>query len=359
MKMTDTSDLTLEMLLIVIVNYRTADLVVDCLDSLEGEVAALPSARVIIVDNDSQDNSFETIGAKIKESGWGEWAQVVAAPDNGGYASGNNFAIRDALVNDNAPDYFWLLNPDTRVRPGAATALLTFASSHPEAGIFGSALSDENGPWPFAFRFPSLLSEIESGLRLGLISKILNRWKVMRELTEEPAKVDWVPGASMLVRRAVFESVGLMDERFFLYFEETDFCLRAHRAGWTCWYVPDSKVHHLRGQSTGVTKIGSQKPLPTYWFESRRRYFVKNKGLFYSIVIDFFWISSLALWRFRRFIQGKPDTDPPGLLGDAIRQSTLLKGRDGNSILDEEFHHEINNSDAADRDLNTRVVKPR
>ena len=131
----------------------------------------------------------------------------------------------------------------------------------------------------------------------------------------------------MLVRREVYDTIGLMDEGFFLYFEETDFCLCAHRAGWECWYVPEGNVHHIRGQSTGLTEIGSKRRLPSYWFDSRRRYFIKSHGFPFAVLADVLWISSLSLWRLRRRLQGKPDTDPSHLLADAITQSVVFKGR--------------------------------
>src|SRR5277367_5597369 len=90
-------------------------------------------------------------------------------------------------------------------------------------------------------------------------------------------RTDWVNGASMMVRREVFDSIGLMDEKFFLYYEETDFCLRALEAGWPTWTVPSSRVVHLEGQSTGATgAIAKRKRVPKYWFDSRRRYFRKH-----------------------------------------------------------------------------------
>ncbi len=315
-----------ERVLVVIVNYRTADLVAEGLASLEQEVLAHPGSRVVVVDNDSGDGSAEKLQSLITEKSWQSWADVIASPVNGGFSSGNNIAIRQTLESRNTPDFFWLVNPDAWVYPGAMQALLSFARTHPRAGILGSALTDENGPWRVAFRFPSLPGQIESGLRLGVASKLLDRWRTSRDMGDEPAIVDWVSGASMFVRREVYSAIGLMDEGFFLYFEETDFCLRAHRAGWECWYVPDSKVHHIRGQSTGVTELGSKRRLPNYWFDSRRRYFIKSHGLTYAILADLLWIASLSLWRLRRRLQKKPDTDPSQLLIDSITQSTFLKG---------------------------------
>lgn len=314
-------------LLVVIVNYRTANLVINCLRSLADEVKSLSGVSVVVVDNASGDNSVEQIGTAIKTEGWGEWASLIPSKYNGGYASGNNLAIRPVLESNNPPSYFYLLNPDTEVRPGALQTLVEFMDRHREVGIAGSSLELEDGQaWPIAFRFPTLLSELDSGLRLGIVSQLLSRWVIARTMTEEACQVDWLPGASMMIRREVFESVGLMDEEYFLYYEETDYCLQAKKAGWSCWYVPQSRVMHIAGQSTGVTAKNSQnKRLPKYWFESRQRYFVKNYGWLYSALTDAVWIVSFTLWRIRRVIQRKPDLDPQNYLSDFIGNSVFSK----------------------------------
>ncbi len=314
-------------LLVVIVNYRTAPLTIDSLRALVPEVQSLPGTHVTVVDNDSQDGSAEKIGAAIASEGWGDWATLIPSSLNGGYSYGNNLAIRPVLETDNPPDYFLLLNPDTQVRPGALKALVDFMEQHAEVGIAGSSFENRDGaPWLTAFRFPTVLSELENGIRLGLVSKLLSRWTVAQDMTDQPQQVDWLPGASMMVRRQVFDSIGLMDEEYFLYYEETDFCLQANRAGWSCWYVPQSRVMHIAGQSTGVTSTdGPPKRMPQYLFDSRRRYFVKNHGWLYAVLADFAWSSGYALWRLRRIVQRKPDTDPPYLLLDTLRNSVFLK----------------------------------
>lgn len=312
--------------LIVIVNYRTAALVTNCLRSLAPEIAANPGTRVEVIDNASGDGSLEAIEQAIKSNGWSAWAKATSSSLNGGFAFGNNVAIRRALASEQVPDIFWLLNPDTEVRPGALGAMLGFLHQHPEAGIVGSAIAEEGEElWPFAFRFPSLWSEFESGLQLGVASRLLRRHVVAQRMTDRPAQVDWVSGASVFVRRELFESIGLMDEGFFLYFEETDLCLRAARAGWACWYAPLGLVMHIAGQSTGVTSK-REVPIrrPCYWFESRRRYFAKNHGWRYAAAADLLWMSSHALWRLRRILQRKRDPDPPRLLADFLRYSALL-----------------------------------
>jgi len=315
-------------LLIVTVNYRTADLAIANLRSLQPEIASVPGTKVAVVDNNSGDGSAGKIAAAIAAEGWGEWAVLLPSSVNGGFAYGNNYAIRPALQQENPPDYFLLLNPDAQVRPGAIKTLVDFLDQHPKVGIAGSSFEQQNGkPWPYAFRFPSIISEFENGLRLGVVSKVLAKWKVVNVMDQDREQpIDWLPGASMMIRREVFESVGLMDEGYFLYYEETDFCLQAKRAGWECWYVPASRVMHILGQSTGVTATNqAPKRLPQYWYDSRRRYFLKNHGWFYAAIADTAWLISFALWRVRRVVQRKPDADPPKMLWDLFRNSALLK----------------------------------
>jgi GT2 family glycosyltransferase len=312
--------------LVVIVNYRTGRLVSECLASLEPEIAGMPGSRVVVVDNDSPDDSAEVIAACIASNGWNDWARLERAGVNGGFAFGNNLAVRAAMSQSPAPDYYWLLNPDTLVRPGALIKLVQFLAQHPDVGIAGSALESDDGSWwPFAFRFPTLWSEIDGGLRLGVVTRLLKRYTTTRAMTDQPERVDWLPGASMMVRKEVFQAVGLMDEEYFLYFEETDFFIKAFRAGWPCWYVPDSRVMHISGQSTGVTGQKAElRRLPAYWFESRRRYFMKNHGWAYCALADFLRASTYAIWSVRWRLQRKPRADPPHYLRDLLAHSAFM-----------------------------------
>lgn len=262
---------------VVIVNYKTADLVVDCLASLAAE--SMAGVDAIVVDNESGDGSVERIAGAVGERGWGVWCEVVAAGRNGGFAAGNNVGIRRALARAVPPDAVHLLNPDTYIRPGAVGALREFLSACPRAGIVGSRLENPDGSVRrAAFRFPTAASEFEHQARFGPISGVLSRWVVAPPLGEGACRVGWVTGASMMVRRGVFERAGLMDEGYFLYYEETDFCAAAARCGWEVWHVPSSRVVHLVGQATGVNRPGEVRPKPRYWYESRRRYFMKQSG---------------------------------------------------------------------------------
>ena len=313
-------------LVVAIVNYRTAELTINCLRSLASEVQTLPGMQVVVVDNASNDGSVEKIAQAIQSEGWVEWATLHPSAINGGFSYGNNTAIRPFFESDNPPPYYLLLNPDTEVRPNALKTLVDFMDQHSEVGIAGSGIEQEDGTlWPITFRFPSIWSELDGGLRLGIVSKLLSKWVVAQTMTDQAQQVDWLPGASMMIRHEVFESIGFMDEEYFLYYEETDFCLQAKRAGWSCWYVPQSRVMHISGQSTGVTaKTDSPKRQPKYVFDSRRRYFVKNHGWLYAVLADFVWLLGFILWRSRQVIQQKPDVDPPHYLIDFVRNSVLV-----------------------------------
>lgn len=304
---------------VVIVNYRTPGLVVDCLRSLVPEVSAEPDLRAEVVDNASGDDSVRVIGDAIRREGW-SWATLRPLDHNGGFAFGNNAAVRDVLTSRNAPRYIWLLNPDTVVRRGAGTALIDFLEAHPDVGVAGGRLEyPDGGAQTSAFHFPSLMSEVEDSVRLGIVSRILAPYRVPRLPRDEAHRTDWVNGASLLVRREVFETVGLMDEGYFLYFEETDFCKRVRGAGWPIWHVPASRVIHLEGQSTGVTGSNmSKKRRPRYWFDSRARYFRKHHGATYTLFADLIFMTGFAIWRLHRRLRGKADPDPPGMLADFV-----------------------------------------
>jgi N-acetylglucosaminyl-diphospho-decaprenol L-rhamnosyltransferase len=307
-------------LLVVIVNYRTPDLAVECLESIANEIATVPGTHVVVTDNASGDGSVEKVSAAIAKHHW-DWATLMPLEHNGGFAYGNNRGIEPYLKNEHPPQYVYLLNPDTIVLPDALKELVKFMDDHPEVGIAGGrVLNPDSTVRNSLFKFPGIRSEFEQAIRLGLVTKMLDRHVVAKPPPDHDAQADWVSGASMIIRREVFDSVGLLDDGYFMYFEETDFCLRAHRAGWLTWYVPAAKIIHLVGQSSGVTGAKRHvKRRPRYWFESRHRYFRKNYGALKGLSTDLLWVIGFALHNILRTLRGKPRTDPPWLLCDFVR----------------------------------------
>lgn len=308
---------------IAIITYQSAALTVDCLRSIEPQ-RSTPGLRIraIVVDNASGD--APTIEDAIGANSWSSWVTLIKAPKNGGFAYGNNLAIRSAYE-VGPPDYVYLLNPDTVVRKGAIGALVYFLEAHPDVGIAGSSFENIDGTdWPIAFRFPSILSELEDGLQFGLATRLLRRWVVAVRMTKVAQPIDWLPGASMMVRRTLVDAIGGFDESYFLYFEETDFCLRARRAGFSTWYVPESRVMHIAGQSTKVTERNTvSKRLPAYWFESRRRYFTAAYGVYYAMAVDIVALVAHGLGACKRLLQRRSDRHTPHFLADLMRYSVL------------------------------------
>ncbi len=317
--------------LVAIVNYRTPNLTIDCLRSLQPEIRAAGAGRVRVevADNASGDDSIPRIQSAIQENGWSDWATVSPRERNGGFSYGNNAVIRPALASAEPPDYLWLLNSDTIVKPGAMKTLVDFLEGRPDVGFAGCRLENREGTVEnSAFRFPSILGELENGARLGVLSRLLEQWVVSPPAPKSAAPCDWASGASLMVRRSALEDIGLFDEGFFLYFEEVDLCLRARKAGWPCWYLPDAHVVHLAGQSSGVTGVeAARRRVPGYWFDSRRRFFRKHLGVAGTLAADFAWCLGFLSYRLRQRLLRKPDVAPERMLGDFLRHNFLAGPR--------------------------------
>ncbi len=314
-------------LLVVIVSYRVTDLTIDCLRSLAEEIGRVPGARVAVCENGTGGDAEERIRRAIDENGWNEWAELRSIHPNRGFTGGNNAVIRPALESADPPEYVHLLNADTIVLPGALEALVTFLDAHPRAGIAGSRLEGPDGTVESTpFRFPGIVSELNGGLRIGVVERLLAPWGMRLPKPGGAFRGDWVSGASLIVRREVLEQVGLLDEGLYTYFDDPDLCLRAARAGWETWYVPESRIIHLGGASTGVTGSRPPKRRPAYWHQARRRYFLKHHGPWYTAAADAAFLLGFASYRLRRRLQRKPDTDPPHLLADSFRHSVYCAG---------------------------------
>lgn len=301
-----------------LLNYKTAPLTLRALDALIPEVRAMDGARVCIVDNDSQDGSFEALQAGVAQRGVGDVVDLLQSGRNGGYGFGNNVALRHALSASSPPDYCWLVNSDAFVEPGALRALVDYLDAHPAVGVASSFVHGTDGSQhAAAFTFPSVWSEIESSARFGPLSRLLAARRVARSVPERSTDdVDWVTGASMMIRRSVLEQVGMFDESYFLYFEETDLCRRARAAGFRVGFVREASVAHLHGASTGVGNL--QRRTPGYLFDSRRYYFLKHHGRPYLWAANLARGLGLASFRVRRTIQRKADPDYQRALADFV-----------------------------------------
>ncbi|MFZ5963199.1 glycosyltransferase family 2 protein [Thalassococcus sp. BH17M4-6] len=303
--------------LTVLLNYRTADMT---LRSARAALRAMEgiAGEVVIVDNDSGDGSFDKIATGLQSAEWAHGApiRVIQSGHNGGFGAGNNFGIRAGFKGGGTPDYIYILNSDAFPAPDAIRTLRSHLQAHPQAGFAGSYIHGPEGDAHVtAFRFPTVLSELEGAARFGPLSRLLSERAVPIGVPKDTQRVDWLAGASMLMRAKVLERIGLFDETFFLYFEETDLCLRAARAGFETHYVRESAVEHIGSVSTGMK---TWTRMPSYWFDSRWHYFSKNHGRGYAALASLAHVTGGILWRLRRVIQRKPPADPPHFLRGLI-----------------------------------------
>jgi N-acetylglucosaminyl-diphospho-decaprenol L-rhamnosyltransferase len=234
---------------IVILNYNTREHLRACIGALLAEGSTSLSggavqAELLVVDNASSDGSADMVAAEFP------WVDLIRSPRNGGFAFGNNQALTRARG-----AHILLLNPDTLIPPGGIGRLIERLEAHPEAGIVGPKLLRPNGSMHLACRrsFPTPPTAFYrfSGLaRLFPTSPRFGRYNLTFVDPDLPMEVDAVCGACMLVRREVLERIGLLDERFFMYGEDLDWCLRARDAGWTVRYEPSVVVQHQHGAAS-------------------------------------------------------------------------------------------------------------
>jgi len=234
---------------VVILNYNTRDHLRSCLEAVRAEgsttVGGGPlEAEVLVVDNASSDGSADMVD---REFGW---VRLVRSPRNGGVAFGNNLALRAARG-----EAILLLNPDTLLPSGAIAQFVDILRAHPEAGIVGPKLLRPDGTMHLAcrrsFPTPSVAFYRLSGLsRLFPRSPRFGRYNLTFIDPDRAIEVDSVCGACLIVRREVIDRVGFLDERFFMYGEDLDWCLRTRQAGWTVRYEPSILVRHQHGAAS-------------------------------------------------------------------------------------------------------------
>ncbi|MCL6430949.1 MAG: glycosyltransferase family 2 protein [Anaerolineae bacterium] len=230
---------------IIVVSWNTAGLLKACLHSIRRNAADLES-EVIVVDNGSSDGSVGMVMQRFAE------AILIANPTNAGYARANNQGLSRA-----SGRYVLLLNSDTEVTEGALDSLLAYMEGHPRVGAVGPRLLRPDGtvqrscdlfplrPWEMAWeRIVDCLWPQNTVTRRGRMA----RW----DLTQ-PLAVDWLVGAALLVRRDVIETVGGLDERFWMYAEDLDWCYRMRKAGWEVHYLPHATVYHWQRASSERT----------------------------------------------------------------------------------------------------------
>jgi len=252
---------------VVIVNWNTGELLGRCLKSL----LALPErgmlGEIVVVDNMSKDDSVERARAAVGKS---DMVTFIELDENVGFARGNNRAIKSF----SGDHHVLLLNPDTEVRAGAILALANVLENDSSIGIVGAKLLNPDGSLQPSVRpFPTLRDFLFYMLKLG---RVVQRAQENAYDYTKSGYVDQVMGAAFLIRCETLSKVGLLDEGFFVLFEEVDYCKRALEAGWKTFFTPEAEVMHVRAASFSQL-VGWRKTWP--WLKSSLYYVRKHFGL--------------------------------------------------------------------------------
>ena len=248
---------------IVIINWNTPALLLQCLDSVYNTKSRF-DFEVIVVDNGSSDDSVFLVETRYPA------VKLIKNDKNLGFARANNQGLEIGKGR-----YFLLLNSDTIILPDAIDALIQAADCDPRVGVIGPKLLNMDGSLQKSWAsFPSFLSE--------LVGRNFRAWKPVAEIPDT-FEVDWIMGACMLVRAETIQDVGKMDEDYFFYSEETDWCFRIKKKNWKIWYLANAQIHHLGG---GSTRRGSVIQLVRL-YQGKLLYFRKNYGTRASTILRF------------------------------------------------------------------------
>ncbi len=267
---------------IIIVNWNVRELLRSCLQSIEGGCGAL-EVEVIVVDNASSDGSVAMLQTEFP------WVHLIACEENVGFPRGNNLGLAQANGR-----FLYLLNPDTEIVGDALTVMVQYMDQHPGVGAIGSQLLFPDGRiQPSRRRFPSMLTGLfESTWLQPLAPRRLLRHYYAQDLPDDQiADVDWVMGASLMVRREVYAQVGGMDEAYFMYSEELDWCRRIKDAGWRVVYLPQAQVIHHEGKSSEQAVTARH----VNFNRAKLRYFRKYHGRFAAALIRVVLLKNYAL----------------------------------------------------------------
>ena len=226
---------------IVIVSWKTKNFIQKCLASIFREARNL-KFEVFVIDNNSGDGTVEMVKNDFPQ------VKLIANTKNLGFAKACNQAMRQAIG-----DFVLLLNPDTEITNNALEKLVTFMMENPEAGVVGcKLLNPDNSHQLSVRRFPTFCSHFLMMLKihnfLPEIKSIKNYYWLDFDYNKTQ-KVDQVMGAAFMIRTAVLKKVGFLDQKFFLWYEEIDFCKRIKKAGWQVYYFPDAQIKHQKGES--------------------------------------------------------------------------------------------------------------
>lgn len=328
-------------LLVVIVCYRVVELTIGCLKSLAPQIHDVSRARVVVCDNGTGPEAVEQLRSSIVANGWNNWVTLQAISPNVGFTGGNNAVLRLAMTSSPPPKYFLLLNADTIVQVGALKFLYDAMEHAPGVGIMGPVMVGPDGKVQSScFRDHSLVSEFLRGAGSGRINRILSRdYYFHLAPPNGAAHYDWVSFAGAMIRSEVARDTGLLDEGYFLYYDDADYCRMARNAGWKIGRCETARVVHLEGQSNELPeKTRSRERKPRYYYVSRARYFAKHLGTAGLWAANVAWSAGSAIAAVSRLVGGRGAKPCAGEWKDIWTNAWAPVRKSNASLLPKESH---------------------
>ncbi len=282
---------------ISIINYRTGPMTIECVQSVLADIGELDS-QVVVVDNASGDGSADQIADWIAAQPAGTPVTLLRSDQNTGFSGGHNLGMAAVRA-----DYYLILNSDALLRPGFLAQILAAADANPQAGLVAPQIETDDGDIQAScFRFHSPASELIRGAATSPVTRVLQRHVVALPSPADPEAVEWASFACILLRGAMVDQIGPMDEGYFLYFEDAAYCLGAHRAGWGIVQETRAVAVHYKGGSGPVEALGAaRKRLPAYYYSARTRFFYQAYGHTGLLLANLMWLSGRGLAHLRRF----------------------------------------------------------
>lgn len=303
---------------VIVVNYGTADLAIEAVESVRAREHGGRAVEIHLVDNASPGDDAARLSQAAAEHGWGAGVTLHLEAENHGFGRGNNLVLERLAARETPPFAVFLLNPDARLGNEAIAILADVLEASPRVGFAGSAIALPDGtPVTAAFRFPGIVSTFSGALSFGPVDRLLARWRVPLPPDRPTGRVDWVAGAAVMARFEAIRAAGFFDPAYFLYYEEVDLMRTAARAGWETWYVAEARAVHAEGAATGVKSgTAARRRRPAYWYRSWRHYFAKNHGRVSALAAVAAWSAGAALNHALARLRSRSPAAPLHLLGD-------------------------------------------
>lgn len=315
---------------VIIVNYGTAELAIEAVESVLDHASDADGIEVHLVDNASPGADAAKFTEAQADRGWGVRVTLWLETENHGFGRGNNVVLEALAARDTPPGKVLLLNPDARLENDVLAILADALDADGHAVAAGAGIVNGDGTAATAaFRFPGFTSEVVKTVGFGPLERLFSHRRVALPPDFSDGRVDWVAGASVMFRFNILQKHGFFDPVFFLYYEEVDLMRRLQANGGHVLFVPEAQVVHHEGAATNVRSSQARRARPPYVYDSWRHYFAKSHGRAYAVATSCAVLVAAVVNAVLSTLRGRPPGTPKHFLRDHWRYvlRPLLTGK--------------------------------